>query len=187
MTSSRLTGKLRIVVVDDSRDNADSLSLVLTLSGYEVRTAYDAAAALSLARGERPDCVISDINMPGMDGCELARLIRAEFPAVKLVAVSGRSDATQSSRVWEAGFDYQFTKPTDPTTILEVLSMLQQVKDLAETTKLIAGETKQLLTDVKAEVREVKQEVRELKEEVKELKEEMRAAREDEHKPPPSE
>jgi two-component system, OmpR family, response regulator len=178
--------KLRVLVVDDSRDNADSLSLMLSLSGYDVRTAYDGASALSLARGERPDCLISDINMPGMDGCELARAIRAEFPAVKLMAVSGRNDVTQSSRVREAGYDYQFTKSTDPMTILEVLAMLQDVKDLAESTKAIAGETKQLLTAVKAEVREVKQEVKELKQEVKELKQEILDAG-GEGNPPPAE
>ncbi len=186
MTHCPRGGTFRVLVVDDSPDNADSLSLLLTLSGYDVRTAYTAAAALSLARGERPDCLISDINMPGMDGCELGRLIRTEFPAVKLVAVSGRSDTAQTNRVREAGFDYQFTKPTDPTTILEVLAMLQDVKDLAESTKLIAGETKQLLTAVKNEVREVKQEVKELKQEVKELKQEMREARQAEDEPPPT-
>jgi CheY-like chemotaxis protein len=179
MTPSARGGKLRVVVVDDSHDNADSLSLLLSLSGYDVRTAYDGATALSLARSERPDCLISDINMPVMDGCTLARAIRAEFPAVKLVAISGRSDLLQTTRVRDAGFDYQFTKPTDPMTILEVLVMLQQVKDLAESTMTIAGETRQLLTDVKDEVREVKQEVKELKKEVKELKKEMRRAREE--------
>jgi two-component system OmpR family response regulator len=177
-------GKLRVIVVDDSRDNADSLALLLTLSGYEVRTAYDAATALAFARGECPDCLISDINMPVMDGCELARRVRSEYPAIKLIAVSGRSSAAHVELVREAGFDHEFTKPADPATLLGVLAMMEQVKELAATTRAIAGETKQLLTDVKAEVKEVRAEVLDLKREVRDLKQELRDARREDGEPP---
>jgi two-component system, OmpR family, response regulator len=179
MPTNRRGGKLRVVVVDDVRDTANSLATLLGLCGYEVSTAYDGATALSLTRTAHPHCLISDINMPGMDGCELARRVRAEFPDVRLIAVTGRSDTAQTARVREAGFDHQFIKPVEPTTLLEALAMMEQVKELAETTRAIAGEAKQLLTDVKAEVKEVKQEVKELKEEVKGLKEELRESRQE--------
>jgi CheY-like chemotaxis protein len=167
----------RVLVVDDSRDNADSLALLLHLSGYDTHPAYSGASAMNYVRAYHPDCVISDINMPGMDGCELARRVRAECVGVKLIALSGRSDAEHVRRTQEAGFDHQFTKPVAPSALLEVLAVMKQIKDLAEQTQTLTGETKQLLTEVKETVQEVKAEVQELKQEVKELKEEVKEQR----------
>ena len=125
MAPTQRRSKLRVCVVDDNHDSADSLALLLQLAGHEVHTSYDAATTLTLARDVHPDCVISDINMPGMDGCELARQVKTEHPEVRLIAVTGRNDDAQTDLVREAGFDYQFTKPADPTVILEVLAMMQ--------------------------------------------------------------
>lgn len=171
----------RVLVVDDNHDTADSLALLLQLSGYDAHPDYSGASAVEYVRTHRPDCVISDINMPGIDGCELARLVRAECVGVKLIAVSGRNDTDHLRRVHEAGFDHRFTKPVEVAELLEVLSMMKQIKEMAEQTQALAGETRQLLTDVRDDVREVKDEVQELKAEVQELKQEMKDLRQDSH------
>jgi CheY-like chemotaxis protein len=171
----------RVLIVDDNRDAADSLAYLLQLQRYDVRVAYDGPSGLRAAHEFAPDCLISDINMPGLDGYELARAVRAE-PAlanVKLVALSAFSGDDHARRAAEAGFDYRVTKAGEPQEILEVLRMIEQIKELATKTQELAkqnvelaGETKELLQEVKEEIKEVKEDVKQLKKEVKELKEE---------------
>src|SRR4051812_34822092 len=96
--------KFRILVVDDNRDGADSLALLLTLWGYEVRAVYDGAEAVQAARDFKPDCILSDIGLPGIDGYRLAELFREDeaLKGLPLVAITAYSD---SRRAKEAGFD----------------------------------------------------------------------------------
>jgi two-component system, OmpR family, response regulator len=175
-----LPAAIRVLIVDDNQDAADSLALLLGLRNYEVRVAYNGLDGLRIARDYVPDCVISDISMPGLDGYALARAIRAEpsLAGMKLVALSAYSDDEHVRRVAEAGFDHRLTKAADTQELCEVLGMIEHIKELATKTQelarqnvSLAGETKDLLKEVKQDVKEVKQEVKELKQEVKELKE----------------
>ena len=172
---------MHVLVVDDNRDAADSLALLLQIHGYKVHVAYDGLAGFRAAQEVTPDCVISDITMPAMDGYAFARRIRADpaLASAKLIALSAYSDDEHARRAAAAGFDYRLTKATEIHELLEVLRMLDQIKELALKTQALslqnvdlAGQTKELLKEVKEDIKEVKQEVIELKKEVKELKEE---------------
>jgi DNA-binding response OmpR family regulator len=174
---------LRVLIVDDNRDAADSLALLLAMHRYDVAVAYDGESGLRAVRARRPDCVVSDIAMPALDGYALARAVRAEPEgvAVKLIALSAFADDHHARRAAEAGFDYRLTKAGDVSELLEVLRMIEQIKDLASQTHQLAqknvelaDQTRELLQEVKEEVKEVKQEVKELKQEIKDLKQERR-------------
>jgi two-component system OmpR family response regulator len=185
---------VRVLIVDDNQDAADSLAMLLEFhalapgashSGnqYEVRVAYDGIEGLRVAREFVPDCLVSDIQMPGLDGYALARAVRNEpaLAKVKLVALSAFSDPEHIRRAAEAGFDYRLTKANHVQELLEVLKMIEEIKELATRTRELseqnvdlAGQAKQLLQDVKEDVRELKQDVAELKQDVKELKDEHR-------------
>jgi CheY-like chemotaxis protein len=193
VTTAHARSPLRVLIVDDNRDAADSLALLLELrtqapgepaqGRYNVRVAYDGTEGLRVAREFVPDCLVSDIRMPGLDGYALARAVRSEpaLTGVKLVALSAFTDAEHARRTVEAGFDYRLTKADHVTELLEVLGMIEEIKDLATRTRELAeqnvdlaGQTKELLKEVKEDVRELKQDVAELKRDVKELKEEHR-------------
>ena len=170
--------RLRVVVIDDNRDAADALALVLQLKGCEVRVAYDGATGLAAALECAPDCVISDIGMPGMNGYTVARGVRQHpsLSGVKLVALSAYSHDDHVRRAQEAGFDYQVTKSSSLAELEEVLQMIEDIQTLARRSVELAGETRDLLAEVKEDIAEVKQEVRELREEIRELKEDREAA-----------
>jgi CheY-like chemotaxis protein len=172
---------MRVLIVDDNQDAADTLAVVLDLRCYDCRVAYDGLAGLRGALDDPPDCVISDVGMPGLDGFELARRLRAEpaLSGVKLVALSAYAGESHTRQAAEAGFDHVLTKGDDPALLLEVLRMIEKIKDLAAKTQELAkqnvelaGQTKELLQEVKDEVKQVKEEVKELKQEVKDLKDE---------------
>jgi CheY-like chemotaxis protein len=112
-TSGVLAPGRCILVVDDVRDSADTLSNILRLLGHQVRAAYDGQAALAIAGEWRPDVIIADIAMPGMHGYELARRLRAEHRGrdVLLIALTGFADDECRRRSKEAGFDHHFVKP----------------------------------------------------------------------------
>lgn len=113
----------RILIVDDNEDGAEMLATMLELGGHEIRTAHDGEAALAAARTFRPDLVFLDIGMPGLDGYDVARLLRAdaELGHAQLVAVTGWGGAEAKERARQAGFDLHLTKPVDPARIDEIL------------------------------------------------------------------
>ncbi len=114
----------RVLVVDDNRDAATSLALLLGAAGYQVETSFDGTSALAKAQGFAPDACVLDINMPGMNGYELARRLRAQArdrPPV-LATVTAYSDFGHLSRAAEAGFDLHFTKPADPREVVDQLA-----------------------------------------------------------------
>jgi signal transduction histidine kinase len=104
-----------VLIVDDNRDAADTLSDLLQLSGATTFVAYDGMEALVTAASERPQLAILDIGMPGMDGCELARTLRADpaHAGMVLVALTGWGQQDDRRRIADAGFDLHFLKPID--------------------------------------------------------------------------
>jgi CheY-like chemotaxis protein len=118
----RRTGT-RVLVVDDNRDTATSLALMLDLNGYDVRTASDGLVALEAAEDFRPDFVLLDIAMPRLDGYETARAMRTRpwGNSVKLFALTGWGQEEDKQRAVEAGFDHHLTKPVDPQLLQQLL------------------------------------------------------------------
>ncbi len=117
-------GSYRILVVDDNRDAAFTLGMLLRLDGFEVRTAYDGPAALQTVESFHPQAVLLDIGLPGMDGYAVARRLR-EMPAlgrVLLIAVSGYNQEENRRRSLEAGFDHYLVKPVDPQLLTALLT-----------------------------------------------------------------
>ncbi|HVK09092.1 MAG TPA: response regulator [Gemmataceae bacterium] len=114
----------RVLVVDDEPDAALTLTTLLSLGGYSARACHDGPTALALAAKLRPTACVLDIMMPGMDGFELARRLRAILgQEVVLVAVTGRSGDEPERLAEAAGFDWFFTKPADPDELLVALAV----------------------------------------------------------------
>lgn len=114
----------RVLVVDDNVDAAESLAMLLEMAGHQVRVAHDGPAAVAAARVHRPQLTVLDIGLPGMNGYEVARRLRAD-PATQggtLVAVTGWGQQEDRRRSREAGFDHHRTKPVDPEEILRLLA-----------------------------------------------------------------
>jgi CheY-like chemotaxis protein/two-component sensor histidine kinase len=112
-----------ILIADDNQDALESLALMLRLEGHEVHCASDGEEALALAGQRRPEIVVLDVGMPKLDGCEVARRIRAESwgrDAV-LVALTGWGQEVDLRRSREAGFDMHLVNPVDPATICDML------------------------------------------------------------------
>jgi two-component system CheB/CheR fusion protein len=114
----------RVLVVDDNRDVADSLAMMLSLDGYEVQAAYSGQDALAMACESPVDVALVDIGMPGMDGYALARAWRNlnQTPQPFLVAVTGWGTEEDRSKAARAGFDRHMTKPVDPTRFTALLA-----------------------------------------------------------------
>lgn len=114
----------KVLVVDDWRDGADSLAMLLDLAGYETATAYDGAEALEVARRFEPDTVILDINMPVMDGQQAARELRRVSlnPDLVLVALTAQERRPDTNPM--ADFDLYLQKPCDTGLLLNLLSHL---------------------------------------------------------------
>jgi PAS domain S-box-containing protein len=114
----------RVLVVDDNRDAADSLALLLRLAGQDARVAYDGPAALAQAKDSAPDVIFLDIGMPGMDGYEVARRLRQD-PASKgllLIALTGWGQDADRRRSLEAGFDHHLVKPVGAQALHDLLA-----------------------------------------------------------------
>jgi signal transduction histidine kinase len=115
-------GQHHILVVDDNRDAADSLAMLLRLDGHQVTVAHDGHRALELARQERPAIVLLDIGLPGMDGYEVCRQVRQEQLGVGLiVAMTGYGQERDKQRARDAGFDAHTVKPVDVSELKRLL------------------------------------------------------------------
>ena len=112
-----------ILIADDNQDALESLALMLRLEGHEVHCASDGEEALALAGLRKPEIVVLDVGMPKLDGCEVARRIRAESwgRGAVLVALTGWGQDIDRRRSREAGFDMHLVKPVDPATICDML------------------------------------------------------------------
>jgi CheY-like chemotaxis protein/two-component sensor histidine kinase len=114
----------RVLVCDDNVDGAESLALMLSLLGHEVRTVHDGPAALATVPHWRPDAVLLDIGLPGMSGYEVARQMRNDpcLQGILLVAVTGWGTQDDQRRSAAAGFDQHLTKPVEVTALESVLA-----------------------------------------------------------------
>jgi signal transduction histidine kinase/ActR/RegA family two-component response regulator len=122
-TPARKAPSRRVLIVDDNRDSADSLALLLRRHGNEVHTAYDGIAALSAVESFRPEVVLLDIGLPELDGYDAARRIREQSNGrnITLIAVTGWGQEKDRNRSYEAGFDAHVTKPVEPGTLEDLL------------------------------------------------------------------
>ncbi len=114
----------RILIVDDNRDHADSLAMLLQIGGSETRTAYDGERAVVLTEEFQPDAVLLDIGLPGLNGYETARRIRAS-PQGKhavLIAITGWGQEEDRRRSADAGFDHHLTKPIATKELVRLLA-----------------------------------------------------------------
>jgi len=118
----------RILVVDDNRDAADSLGMILRFIGADVRIAHDGPEALEVFAEYNPAVVFLDIGMPGMDGYQVARTLRTRYPdrSTAIVALTGWGQAEDRRRAQDAGFDHLLVKPTN---IDELQSLLASFAD----------------------------------------------------------
>jgi two-component system CheB/CheR fusion protein len=126
-----VAGGLRVLVVEDNVDVAESLRMVLELDGHTVAVAHAGLQALERARDETPDVAFIDIGLPGMDGYELVRCLRRlpTLEATVLVALSGYGRSEDKERATAAGFDHHLTKPVDPAHLTELLAAIVREPD----------------------------------------------------------
>ena len=121
----------RVLIVDDNEDAADALGMLLGTMGAEVQVVHDGPAALARVPEFRPDVVLLDLGMPGMNGLEVARRMR-EHPEARqmtLVALTGWGQREDRRRTHEAGFDYHLVKPADVNTLQSILAMREAGRD----------------------------------------------------------
>jgi CheY-like chemotaxis protein len=106
----------RVLIVEDNVDSADTMQLLLQISGYDARTAYDGASALDIAREFEPHVILLDIGLPLRDGFEVARDLRAlpQTRSAFLVALTGYGQEEDRQRASNAGFDAFQVKPVEP-------------------------------------------------------------------------
>jgi len=123
-TGAAVTERRRVLIMDDHRDCAESLALLLRLDGHEVYVAYSAARALELASTHRPDVFLLDLGMPELDGFTVAVKLRKElgFTKALIIAVTGYGMAGDRARTAAAGFDLHLTKPIDGRQVAQLLA-----------------------------------------------------------------
>ena len=110
----------RLLLVEDNEDNRTIYSTVLRYLGYEVIEAEDGLRAVALARSEHPDLILMDISIPGMDGWEATRVLRADpaTRAIPIVALTAHALADDRKRAAEVGFSSYLAKPIEPNAVV---------------------------------------------------------------------
>ena len=121
-----VTVRRRILVVDDNRDAADSLAILLQMSGHDVHTVHDGLEAVEAAAKLQPDVIVLDIGLPTLNGYEAARRIRQQQGSKEpvLVALTGWGQDGDKRRSQEAGFDFHLVKPIDASALEKLLGSL---------------------------------------------------------------
>jgi len=127
--AARRSPRHRILVVDDNRDAARSLAMLLKLTGHDTQTAHDGLDAVEAARTYQPHVVLLDIGLPRMNGYDVCRTIRAESwsEGMVFIALTGWGQDDDKSRSREAGFHFHLVKPVDPTDLEKLLAGLVMV------------------------------------------------------------
>lgn len=119
---------LRILVVDDNRDNAKTLAMLFRRLGHQTCTAFDGEEAVATAREFKPQVVLLDIGLPKLNGYEVCRWIRAQIQTEKVtvIAQTGWGQEETRQKTSEAGFDYHLVKPVDPSAVRKILSEIEK-------------------------------------------------------------
>ena len=112
----------RVLIVDDNRDAADSLAMMLQLDGHQTRTAYSAEGALEAAGEFAPDFILLDIGLPRMDGYEVGRRLKLAGNPARLIALTGYGRTSDRQRSADAGFAFHLVKPVGLAALAEVLA-----------------------------------------------------------------
>lgn len=120
---------LRVLVVDDNRQSAMTLKWAIEGWGDEVLACYDGPSALQIAREFKPEVVLLDIGMPGMDGLQVCAALRAarETRQVKIIAQTGWGDEAMRRKTAEAGFDLHLVKPVNFDVLGDMLALLRML------------------------------------------------------------
>lgn len=122
METPREPSSIRVLLVEDNDDARAALAALLELEGYTVDAAAEGVTGVDLVNAKRPDVALVDIGLPGIDGYEVARRIRAlGMPQPFLVALTGYGRPEDRQRAADAGFDAHLVKPVDPVQLTEVL------------------------------------------------------------------
>jgi PAS domain S-box-containing protein len=128
-TSQPAGPSLRVLVVDDNVDTVTTLAMLVTESGHDVRTAYDGPTVLEAALDYRPNVVLLDIGLPGLNGYDVAKQLRQQ-PALQnvvLVAMTGYGAESDLQRSFAAGFDHHLVKPGDFGKLLQILATVSEL------------------------------------------------------------
>jgi DNA-binding response OmpR family regulator len=124
VTAAPCAGIRRVLIIEDQLEARDSLRVLLSIHGCDVRVASDAREAVRQTVGWRPEVVISDIGLPDLDGWELGKQMRAGLgDKTFFVAVTGHGHPSDMQRSREAGFDAHLTKPADLKALLRLIGM----------------------------------------------------------------
>jgi signal transduction histidine kinase/ActR/RegA family two-component response regulator len=134
LPASRPLPTRRVLVVDDNVASAQSLAMVLKLENYDVQVAHDGSVVAEKVRAFRPEAVLMDIGLPGIDGYQVARQLRGranpDVHVALLVAMTGYAEDEARVRSREAGFDHHFVKPMDPDALLALLASMEWSEDV---------------------------------------------------------
>ena len=122
--ATRKQRTLRILIVDDSMDSADSVAALLRMLGHTVRVVYSSQNAVEAAAEFKPSLVLLDIAMPIMNGHEVARRLRQQLQlkTTRLIAISGFGSASDRQKSQDVGFDHHLVKPFSPEELLELVA-----------------------------------------------------------------
>jgi PAS domain S-box-containing protein len=133
--------RFRVLVVDDNKDFAMTLEILLEMAGHDVRAANDGITAYEMAMDFRPDIVLLDIGLPGMNGYELAGRLRRspELAGSTLIALTGYGQAEDRQRVTNAGLDGHLVKPVEPAELLALIDRLRSRTDASTRVDAIGG------------------------------------------------
>jgi CheY-like chemotaxis protein len=114
----------RVLLVDDNRDGADTMAMLLELHGHEVQVAYDGLEGVRAALAQAPDVVLCDIGLPGLDGFGVARALRQNpsTARARLIAITAYGSEQTKRLCHEAGFERHFIKPVDPGVLASLLA-----------------------------------------------------------------
>jgi CheY-like chemotaxis protein len=115
---------LRLLIVDDNRDEADSLAILLGYRGYHIDLAYSAGEALELAGRCRPEVLLLDLGLPDMSGYELAIRLQHQLDKPVLIATTGFADDAYRRQAQEVGFEHHFVKPVSVARLRHVLELV---------------------------------------------------------------
>jgi len=123
----------RVLIVDDSEDGAESMAMLLQVAGHDTYKAHDGYSAIAAAERLRPDAVLLDIGLPGLNGYEVCSRIRREpwGKQMVLVALTGWGQEEDRQQSSEAGFDAHMVKPVDHDALLEFLAALPSSADVS--------------------------------------------------------